>query len=308
MYSIKGRHFRSDLDLTKDETLLLFDLARQLKAETRTGIYRSVLKNKTLIMYFEKPSTRTRLSFEVGMTQLGGHAIYMNPSTSQLSRGETIADTAKVISRYADGVMARVFKQETIDTLAKYSDIPIINGLSDMYHPCQALADYFTVWEHFGKLEGTKLAFVGDGNNNVTHSLMLTGLKLGVDITVCAPKKYWPDKSVIKESEKIASEQETHLTITDDTSDLKGVDVIYTDVWVSMGRSDAEERKEAFKPYQVNRELMNLAGPNTKFMHCLPAHRGEEVTDEVIDSKNSLVWDEAENRMHTQKALLTLLL
>ena len=308
MYSIKGRHFRHDMDLTREETLLLFDLTKQLKAEARVGVHKSLLKNKTLIMYFEKPSTRTRLSFEVGMTQLGGHAIYMDPSTSQLSRGETIADTAKVISRYADGVMARVFKQEIIDTLAEYSTIPIINGLSDMYHPCQALADYFTILECFGKLDGINLAFVGDGNNNVTHSLMLTGLKLGVNVTVCAPKGYWPDARVIKESKKIASKQNTHLVITDDTNDLKSVDVIYTDVWVSMGRKDVEERKEAFRPYQVNTKLMNLAGSNTKFMHCLPAHRGEEVTNNVIDSENSLVWDEAENRMHTQKALLTLLL
>lgn len=305
-----ARHFLKDDDLKPQEIWELFKLTERLKMELKSGIKHELLRGKTLVMFFEKPSTRTRLSFEIAMTQLGGHAIYFDRQTSQLGRGETLADTARVISRYADALMARVYKQATLEELAKHSTVPVINGLSDLYHPCQALADYFTIYEKFSRVSGVKVAYVGDGNNNVTHSLLLTGSLLGANVSVASPEGYEPLRDIVERAKGYAKESGSEIEIVNDPFEaVKGADVVYTDVWVSMGReSEKEEREKVFRPYQVNAKLMKAAKPQAIFMHCLPAHRGQEVVDEVIDSERSAVWDEAENRLHVQKALLVYLI
>jgi ornithine carbamoyltransferase len=268
-----------------------------------------LLKGKTLAMIFEKPSTRTRVSFEAGMWQLGGYALYLSAVDLQLGRGETIADTARTLSRYVNGIMARVFTHETILDLVKYATVPVINGLSDCAHPCQALADLFTMYEKKGNLFGLKLAYIGDGNN-VAHSLIYGCSKLGIDIALACPKGYEPDPKVVSEGREEASKKGKVVTVTNDPGEaVHGVDVIYTDVWASMGKeNERSERIKRFKPYQVNAELVKEAKQNYLFMHCLPAHRGEEVTDEVADSQNSVIFDQAENRLHTQKALMALIM
>jgi ornithine carbamoyltransferase len=260
-------------------------------------------------MIFEKPSTRTRVSFEVGMWQLGGYALYLSSSDLQLGRGETIGDTAKVLSRYVQGIMAMVFAHQTILDLVKYSRVPVINGLSDFSHPCQGLADLFTVYEKKGRLEGLKFAYVGDGNN-VAHSLLYGCSKMGVNITVGCPKGYEPDPKVVDHSKEEAKRTGCEVKVIHDPKEaVKGADVIYTDVWASMGKEkEREERIKVLKPYQVNPQLVRGAKEDYIFMHCLPAHRGEEVVDEVADSKNSVIFDQAENRMHTQKAVMALTL
>ncbi len=295
-------------DLSRRDIDTIFDVTRMLKTETKAGKRHYILDGKSLGMIFEKPSTRTRVSFEVAMTQLGGHALYLSKNDIQLSRGETIEDTARVLSRMVDGLIARVYEHEKIEQLALNTTIPVINALSDMYHPCQALADFYTIYEYKHRFD-VKVAYVGDGNNNVTHSLMLLGSKLGSHMIIASPNGYEPDKSVIHMSDANNELSNGTLEITDDIEAVDSADVIYTDTWVSMGK-EAEQTKriEDLKPYQVNPELMAKADRNAIFMHCLPAHRGYEVTDEVIDSDQSVVWEEAENRLHVQKAILALLM
>ena len=296
-------------DVTKAELEAWFDLALKLKAEQKAGKTHPILAGKNLAMIFQKSSTRTRVSFEIAMRQLGGGGLYLSGNDMQLGRGETVADTAQVLSRYCDGIMARVFAHSDITTLAKFASVPVINGLSDYSHPCQAVADYLTVLEHKGRLKGLTLAYVGDGNN-VAHSLLFGGAKLGVSVTIVCPKGYEPQKSVVDQCIEDGKVTESRILVTNDTAAVKGADVIYTDVWASMGQEkEHETRVRLFKDYQINATLMAKTGKkDTLFMHCLPAHRGEEVTDEVVDSPNSVVFDEAENRLHAQKAILVSLM
>jgi len=306
--SLKGRDLLSLYDFTKEEIEEFLKSGETLKIKSKIGENSPVLAGKKLGLIFEKPSTRTRVSFEVAMYELGGHAIYLSSNELQLRRGETIADTARVLSRYLDGIMARVFFHKDIVELAKFADVPVINGLSDMFHPCQVLGDFLTIKEKRGRLEGIKLTYLGDGNN-VCHSLMLGGVKMGMQIVVSTPKEYMPDKEVInwvKEDEKKYKGEV--LFIEDPYEAIKGSDVVYTDVWVSMGQEDSETKKKILSPYQVNEKIVKNAKKDFIFMHCLPAHRGEEVVDEVIDSENSVVFDQAENRLHIQKGILSLLL
>ena len=268
------------------------------------------LKGKTVAMIFQKPSTRTRASFETAVHQLGGHAMNLSWNEMQLGRGETIHDTAKVLDRYVDAIMARVFSHEDLEELAKHAQAPVINGLSDKHHPCQILADLLTLLQHKRKLKGLKLAYVGDGNN-VCNSLLIGCAKTGVNITVATPAGYRPDPEAVRLAEEAASETGAGVKVIEDPQTaVNSADAVYTDTFVSMGlEKEKEERLRAFLPkYQVNEKLFSLAKPDAIFLHCLPAHRGEEVTDQVIDGPNSAVWDEAENRLHTSKALLTLLL
>ncbi|MGB9843555.1 MAG: ornithine carbamoyltransferase [Caldisericia bacterium] len=306
--SLKGRDLLSLYDFTKEEIEEFLKTGETLKIKSKIGENSPVLAGKKLGLIFEKPSTRTRVSFEVAMYELGGHAIYLSSNELQLKRGETIADTARVLSRYLDGIMARVFFHKDIVELAKFADIPVINGLSDMFHPCQVLGDLLTIKEKKGRLDGIKLTYLGDGNN-VCHSLMLGGVKMGMQIVVSTPKEYSPDKEVlnwVKEDEKKYKGEV--LLIEDPVEAVKGSDVVYTDVWVSMGQEDSETKKKKLLPYQINEKLVKNAKKDFIFMHCLPAHRGEEVVDEVIDGENSAVFDQAENRLHIQKGILSLLL
>jgi ornithine carbamoyltransferase len=306
---MKGRSLASLAELTKEEIEQILKTSELLKLQSLRRQEHPLLKGKTLAMIFEKPSTRTRVSFEVGMWQLGGYALYLSASDLQLGRGETIGDTARVLSRYVDGIMARVFTHQTILDLVKYSAVPVINGLSDFAHPCQGLADLFTVYEKKGQLSGLKLAYVGDGNN-VAHSLIHGCSKVGMDIGVACPKGYEPNPKVVAEGREEARKKGRVVTVTNDPVEvILGADIIYTDVWASMGKEkEHEERVKIFKPYQVNAELVKRAKQDYIFMHCLPAHRGEEVTDEMADSKNSVIFDQAENRLHTQKALMALIM
>jgi ornithine carbamoyltransferase len=306
---LKGRSLDSLFHLTKEEIEQILKTSELLKLQLLRGEEHRLLKGKTLAMIFEKPSTRTRVSFEVGMWQLGGHALYLSAGDLQLGRGETIADTAQVLSRYVDGIMARVFAHQTILDLVKYSKVPVMNGLSDFSHPCQGLADLFTVYEKKGHLSGLKLAYVGDGNN-VAHSLLYGSSKMGMNIILGCPKGYEPSSKVVSEAKEEAKKNGCEVRVTNDPKEaVEGVDVIYTDVWASMGKEkEHDERVKILKPYQVNPKLVRGAKEDYIFMHCLPAHRGEEVTDEVADSKNSVIFDQAENRMHTQKALLALIM
>lgn len=306
--SLKGRDLLSLYDFTKEEIEEFLKAGETLKVKSKIGENSPVLAGKKLGLIFEKPSTRTRVSFEVAMYELGGHAIYLSSNELQLKRGETIADTARVLSRYLDGIMARVFYHKDIVELAKFADIPVINGLSDMFHPCQVLGDFLTIKEKKGRLDGIKLTYLGDGNN-VCHSLMLGGVKMGMQVVISTPKEYEPNKEVlnwVKEDEKKYKGEV--LLIEDPFEAIKESDVIYTDVWVSMGQEDSESKKKKLLPYRINEKLVKNAKKNYIFMHCLPAHRGEEVVDEVIDSENSVVFDQAENRLHIQKGMLSLLL
>ena len=305
---MKQRHLLSLKDYSREDIEEVFDLAGQMKAAP--GEYAQALRGKCLGMVFQKPSTRTRVSFEVGMFQLGGHALYLGQNDIQLHRGETVADTARVLSRYVDGIMARVFAHQDVLDLAKHGGVPVINGLSDLLHPCQALADYFTLRERRGRLEGLKVAYVGDGNN-VCHELMIAAVKLGMSFACAAPKGYEPNQLIVKASGRDAQRARAPVPVVtaDPRAAVAGADVVYTDVWTSMGQEqEAQQRLRAFEGYQVTPEMMAVAHPDAVFMHCLPAHRGEEVAAEVIDGPQSVVFDEAENRLHTQKALLALLL
>ena len=268
------------------------------------------MEGKVLGMIFQKPSTRTRVSFEVAMLQMGGHALYLGWQTLQLGRGESIKDTARVLSRYVDGIMARVYSQDDLVELASHASVPVINGLSDMYHPVQILSDLYTIYEAFGKLYGIKIAYVGDGNN-VAHSLLLGASKVGIDIALATPKDYQPDEKVVKMALKFAETSGSKIELYEDPLEaVKGADVIYTDTFVSMGdEAERDKRLKTFLPkYRVTMDLIKSTGKKTYFMHCLPAHRGEEVTDEVMDSGISIVYDQAENRLHMQKAVLRWLL
>jgi len=302
--NMKGKHLASLHDLTKEEIWQILKTAETLKIKQKTGEKHELLYGKTLAMIFQKPSTRTRVSFEVGMKQLGGHALYLSSTDLQLGRGETVGDTGAVLSRYCDGIMARVFSHDNIIELCKHSTVPVINGLSDLLHPCQCLADLETILEKKQEFKGLKLAFVGDGNN-VCHSLMFGSAKVGMEMTVICPKGYEPDKQI----EKLALEDGLKLEVTNDPKGVKDADVIYTDVWASMKKDkEHEDRVKIFKPYQVNEKLISQAQDDCIVMHCLPAHRGEEITNEVVDGPHSVVLDQAENRNHAQKAVMALLM
>ncbi|PUA33089.1 MAG: ornithine carbamoyltransferase [Zestosphaera tikiterensis] len=311
MKSLRGRDFLSVADFTSEELRFVIDTAYQLKQRFYAGErVIPVLKGKTLLMIFQKPSTRTRVSFEQAMVQLGGHVMSFNWQELQLGRGETIADTARVLSRYVDGIVARVYKHSDLIELAKYAEIPVINALSDKEHPCQAVGDMLTILEKKGRLKGITLAYVGDGGNNVAHSLILAASKLGVNVRVGTAEGYDPDPDIVKLAEAEAKLNGSYIEIVRKPEEaVKGVDVVYTDVWVSMGQeAEKEKRERDLGKFRVTPELMKLAKEDAIFMHCLPAHRGLEVVDEVIDGPWSVVWDQAENRLHAQKAILALLL
>ena len=305
---MKQKHLVSERDWARQDIEEVFALARKMKDDP--AAYRRALEGRALAMIFQKPSTRTRVSFEVGMAQLGGSALFLGASDIQLGRGETVADTARVLSRYVDGIMARVFAQEDLVELARHATVPVINGLSDLLHPCQALADYFTLLERRGKLDGLKLAYVGDGNN-MCHSLLLVGVKLGVTVAVASPPDYQPSGLVLKIAAREAHKSKVPepVVTADPLQAVKGADVVYTDVWTSMGQeAEAEQRRRAFQGFMVSPAMMKAASPQAVFMHCLPAHRGEEVAAEVIDGPQSVVFDEAENRLHVQKAIMASLM
>jgi ornithine carbamoyltransferase len=283
----------------------LLSLAQSLKGARRKSRAVMPLKGKTLGLIFEKPSTRTRVSFEAGMNQLGGQALFLASEKIHLSRGESLADTAKVLTRYLDGLVVRTFEQASLEEWARHTSIPIINGLTDHCHPCQALADLLTIVEKKGQANQLKLAYIGDGNN-ITHSLLETGAKVGMHVTVGCPTGYEPDPGIVKAAQDEGQETGARIEITHDPiMAAKDADVIYTDVWISMGQEHEQQpRMAALAPYQVNRLLMQQAKPNAIVMHCLPAHRGEEITEEVLDGPQSVVLDQAENRLHIQKAIL----
>jgi ornithine carbamoyltransferase len=302
------RHLLSLKDYSREEIEELFDLTALVKADPHA--YGGVLQGKSLAMIFEKPSTRTRVSFEVGMFQLGGQAVYLGADAIQLSRGESVSDTARVLSRYVHGIMARVFSHQDLLDLAKHSSVPVINGLSDLLHPCQALADYFTLRERRGSTNGLKIAYVGDGNN-VCHELIFGAVKLGMRMTVASPQGYSPNLLILKSATRDAQRLGSPAPelVSDPYAAVADADVVYTDVWTSMGQeAEAESRLAAFQGYCVTPELMAAAAPEAVFMHCLPAHRGEEVSEDVVDGEQSVVFDEAENRLHVQKAVLMQLL
>ncbi|MCG7844423.1 MAG: ornithine carbamoyltransferase [Methanomassiliicoccales archaeon] len=291
----------------QDDILDILEMAEEMKKKRDLDAH--PLKGKTLAMIFEKSSTRTRVSFEVGMIELGGFAVTLNTKDLQMGRGETVADTARVLSRYVDGIMYRAFEHTMVLELAKYATVPVINGLDNFEHPCQIMADLLTVKERFGKLKGIKMAYVGDGNN-VCHSLMLGCAMVGMDLACGCPKGYEPDPGVTKVAKGIAKKNGCQLKIVESAKEAaKDADVVYTDVWVSMGQEEESRlREQLFRPYQVNAELMSVAAKRAIVMHCLPAHRGMEITDEVIDSERSVVLDQAENRLHAQKAIMVTLM
>ena len=307
--TLKGRDFLTIHGWSRDELTKALDLADEQKAQMKAGQLVQPLRGKTLGMIFAKASTRTRLSFEVGMFQLGGHALFLSGNDLQLRRGESIPDTARVFSRYVDGIMIRTFAQADVEELAAWASIPVINGLTDLHHPCQILADLMTIREKKGTLSGLKLAFVGDGNN-MAHSLMEGGAKFGMHVVIACPEGYDPDPAIVARARQDALASGARIEVVNDAREAAaGADVVYTDVWASMGQeAEAAARKAVFAPFQVNSPLMDLAHGDAIFMHCLPAHRGEDVTDAVIDGPQSVVFDEAENRLHAQKALLTLLI
>ena len=296
-------------DLTPEEVEDLLNLGIKLKAEQKAGKEHHILKGKTLGMIFTKSSTRTRISFEVGMTQLGGYPLFLSSNDIQLGRGETIYDTAKVMERMLDGIMIRTYSHQDVLDLAEHADIPVINALTDLLHPCQVLADLMTAYEHKGKLEGLKLAYIGDGNN-MAHSLMYGCAKAGLDCAVATPDDYQCDADVVANAKDDFKKYGSELILTNDPKEaIKDADVVYTDTWVSMGmEAEKEERQRVFMPYQVNGELFRLAAPDAVFMHCLPAYRGFEVTEDVIDGPQSIIFDEAENRLHAQKAVMVRLM
>ena len=306
---MKGKSLISINDLTLEEIYQIFDLAKSLKEKLLAGEPHRLLEGKTLGMIFAKPSTRTRISFEVGIYQLGGIGLYFNQNDLQLKKSENIQDTAKVLSRYLNGIMIRTFDHQDVVDLAKYGSIPVINGLTDLLHPCQVLTDLFTVREKKRKLQGLKLAYIGDGNN-MAHSLLHGCSKVGMDIAIASPSGYKPNEEIVRNSQINAKYMNSRIEILDDpVAAVKNADVVYTDVWASMGQeTEAQERKKQFQKFQVNPQLVKNAKEDYIFMHCLPAHRGDEVVDEVADSPNSVIFDEAENRLHVQKAIMALLM
>jgi len=294
-------------DLTTQEIEGLFELTDKLKKDKAK--FSSALKGKTLALIFQKPSNRTRVSFEVGMCQLGGHSIYLSPQEINLGVRESIEDVAKTLSRYVDGIVLRTFEHKTILEMAEYAGVPVINGLTDFSHPCQALADVYSIREKLKNMKGATLAYVGDGNN-VCNSLLFASAKIGLNMNMGSPKGYEPGGSVLKDARAIAKAKNSSIKLFNNPEEaVKGADVVYTDVWASMGQEkEAEERKKIFKGFQINAGLMKFAKKGALVMHCLPAHRGEEITGEIIDSVNSIVFDQAENRLHLQKAILIKLL
>lgn len=307
-YNAKGKidnkHLLTLKDYSVNEIYEILALALKLKDKFRRGKKHEYLKGKTLAMIFSKSSTRTRISFEQGIKQLGGNALFLSSNDIQLGRGETIEDTAKVLSRYGiSGIMIRTFLQKDVEDLATSGSVPVINGLTDDFHPCQALADLLTVYETFGKLNGIKMAYFGDGNN-MANSLMIAGAKTGMNICICAPEKFQPNTEIAQLAKKFGN-----VTVTADVNEaIENCDVIYTDVFFSMGQPKDEEKFKLLMPYQITQELMEKANKGAVFMHCLPAHRGEEVTCEVIDGPQSIVFEQAENRLHAQKAVMCLLM
>jgi ornithine carbamoyltransferase len=301
------RHYLSVDDLTATELPDLLDLAAALKGDR--SAHSNALSGRSVALIFEKPSTRTRVSFEVGVEELGAHAVVLPSSELQLGRGETIEDTGRVLSRYVDAIVLRTFEQERLEILSTTATVPIVNALSDFEHPCQALADLLTIREHLGELRGRVLAFLGDGNN-VAHSLLLAGTKAGMTVRVATPPGFEPIPQVVHRAEEIAAETGGAVELTHDPEDAAAeAHALYTDVWTSMGQDlEADERALVFPSYQLSQKLVDLADPGVVVLHCLPAHRGQEITDEVIDGPRSVVWDQAENRLHTQKALLLRLL
>jgi ornithine carbamoyltransferase len=304
-FLLKGRDFLDLADFTSEELRYLIDLAIDLKKKQKAGEFYHPLKGKTLGMIFEKSSTRTRVSFEVGMYQLGGQALFLSRNDLQIGRGEIIADTAQTLSRYLDGIMIRTFAHTTLTDLAQYASIPVINALTDWSHPCQAMADYQTVLEHKGRLEGLKFAFIGDGNN-MAHSLMMGAAKFGMNFAIASPEGYWPDPEMTRMSTEVASKTGGNVLVTADPKQaIADADIVYTDVWASMGMEEEQKiREKAFANYQVDEALVKYAKRDYLFQHCLPAHRGEEVSEGVIDGPNSVIFDEAENRLHAQKAIM----
>ena len=293
------------LDLTGDEILEILDTADYLKSLQKQGIAHPFLAGKTLAMIFEKSSTRTRVSFETGIYQLGGNGIYLSDKDSQIGRHEPVEDTARVLSRFCDGIMIRTFAQEEVETLAKYATIPVINGLTDFCHPCQVLADLQTIREHRGGLEGRKLCYIGDGNN-MANSLIVGGLKCGMSVAVATPETYKPDQQILDFAAQYPGKFEW---TADPVTAAKGADAVYTDVWASMGQEgEADARKQVFEGYQINDAVMAAAAPGAIVLHCLPAHRGEEITAEVFEAHADEIFDEAENRLHAQKAVMYLLM
>ncbi|PLX42099.1 MAG: ornithine carbamoyltransferase [Deltaproteobacteria bacterium] len=299
------RHFLSLADWTGEELGGILDLAADLKNKQQQGEPHPLLAGKTLGMLFEKSSTRTRVSFEVGLTQLGGHAIFLSPRDTQIGRGEPIKDTARVLSRYVDAVMVRTFAQETVEELANWSTIPIINGLTDLLHPCQLMADLLTVKERFGKVEGLKAAWVGDGNN-MANSWINAAAAFGFKLALACPGGYNPDEKILEDARNSGAD----ILLTEDPREaVESADVVTTDVWASMGQEEEQAKREAdFQGFMVDEGLMNLSAEHSIFMHCLPAHRGEEVSEGVLEGPHSVVWDQAENRLHAQKAILATLL
>ena len=291
-------------DLSKEEIVEILDLADKLKYEKKNGIEHHLLKGKTLGMIFQKSSTRTRVSFEVGIFDLGGTALFLSPRDLQIGRGEVIQDTARVLSRFLDGIMIRTFEQKEVEDLAAFGNIPIINGLTDYCHPCQVLADLMTIREKKGKLEGLKMCFVGDGNN-MANSLIVGGIKMGMEVSIACPNGYEPDADIMKWAYETGK-----FTCTPDIKEAaKGADVLYTDVWASMGQEDeSQARAKIFKDYQINSELMEVANDGAMVLHCLPAHRGEEITAEIIEQHADEIFEEAENRLHAQKAVMVKLM
>lgn len=303
------KDFISLHDLSQAQIADLLKLAIKLKKEQKSGIAHPILAGKTLAMIFTKSSTRTRVSFEVGMTQLGGYPLFLSSNDIQLGRGETIYDTAKVLERYVDGIMIRTYSHQDVLDLAEHADIPVINALTDLLHPCQVLADLQTVYEKKGKLEGLKFAYIGDGNN-MANSIMYGCGKMGLNCAIAAPKGFMPDAEVTENAKADFKASGASLLLTEDPAEaIANADVVYTDTWVSMGQeAEKAERVKLFQPYQVNKELFAKAKDDAIFMHCLPAYRGFEVTEDVIDGPNSVIFDEAENRLHAQKAVMATLM
>jgi ornithine carbamoyltransferase len=305
--SLKGRNFVDLADFERFELRQILDNAHDLKLKQKRNEPHEILKGKSLAMIFMKSSTRTRVSFEVGMTQLGGHALFLQPSGTQLGRGETIGDTAMVLSRYCDVIMARVFGHNEVEDLAKYATVPVVNGLSDLLHPCQIMADMQTIEEHKGQLAGLKIAYVGD-SNNVSNSIMQGCTIMGMDVTIGSPKGYTPSDKIMKKASALSKKYSTTMEVVNDPSEaVKGADVIYTDTFFSMGQEKSKEKEDALMPFQVNKALVDKAKRDVIVMHCLPAHRDEELTSEVMDGPHSVVFDQAENRLHAQKAILALI-
>jgi ornithine carbamoyltransferase len=304
---LKGRDLLTLSDLSEEEINLILGKTREIKGAFRRGEREENLKGKSIALIFEKPSTRTRASFGASISQLGGAPLFFSSNELQISRGETLEDTGRVLSLYVNAIVMRTFAQERLEKLAEGATVPVINALSDKFHPCQALADLYTIQEHFGGLSGIKVAYVGDGNN-VCHSLLLACSKLGVDISVASPQGYEPHPEIVSLAQKEAKGRSQVEVVTEPAQAVEGADVVYTDVWASMGQeNEYEERKKIFAKYQVNSNLLSKAKSSAIFMHCLPVHRGEEATAEVVDGERSLIWIQAENRLHTQKAILTLL-